>query len=110
MIARAFKSQQTMFGSALDPFADKFLMLTLTATLTIADMIPGTSTTLTVSDISGGIDISILAWLAFLIILRDSILMYSGLRIRYVSLKPLFDKACAIATPHISAELTIAHP
>ena len=49
MIARAFKSQQTMFGSALDPFADKFLMLTLTATLTIADMIPGTSTTLTVS-------------------------------------------------------------
>ena len=36
--------------------------------------------------------------------------MYSGLRIRYVSLKPLFDKACAIATPPISTEFTITRP
>lgn len=39
-IARNFKNQMSVLGSALDPLADKFLISVLTVTLTMADLLP----------------------------------------------------------------------
>ncbi|KAI1302404.1 putative cardiolipin synthase (CMP-forming) [Halotydeus destructor] len=67
-IARKFPGQQSVFGSFLDPFADKFLVATLFATLTYVNLIP--------------------VALTALIIARDVVLVFSGCVIRYKSLPP----------------------
>lgn len=64
-IARRF-NQKTKIGSLLDPIADKFLMATLTLTLTYVQLIP--------------------IWLTALIITRDSLILSGGLYIRYKTL------------------------
>jgi cardiolipin synthase (CMP-forming) len=62
-IARNFANQKSYLGSIIDPFADKFLIGTLTVTLALSHMIP---------------------WqLALVIIGRDVLLIASSLYVRY---------------------------
>lgn len=67
-IARNFKNQQTILGSALDPFADKMLISVLTITLTVANLLP--------------------VPLTFIIVGRDVLLLGAGFYLRYISLPP----------------------
>eukprot|EP01135_Chromosphaera_perkinsii_P000910 Nk52_evm8s153 gene=Nk52_evmTU8s153 len=67
-IARNFKGQRSVFGTALDPFADKLLMTTLVGCLGYSGQIP--------------------APLATLIIGRDVGLMAGGFYYRYKTLPP----------------------
>lgn len=67
-IARNFKNQMSAFGTALDPLADKILMMVLTVTLTTANLLPVPLTALIIS--------------------RDMLLIATGFVIRYISLPP----------------------
>ncbi|GAB6021711.1 hypothetical protein CHUAL_004291 [Chamberlinius hualienensis] len=67
-IARNFKNQQSMFGSFLDPMADKFLVFCLFLSLTYVHLIPIPLTSL--------------------IVARDVCLFGAGFYIRYLSLPP----------------------
>lgn len=67
-IARNFRNQQTMFGSFLDPLADKLLIFFLMLSLTYRDMIP--------------------VPLTALVLLRDALLIGAGFYVRYISLPP----------------------
>ena len=40
-VARNFKNQSSVFGSMLDPLADKFLMTVMTITLAYVNLLPG---------------------------------------------------------------------
>ena len=88
MIARAYPSQQSLLGSALDPFADKMLMGTLTVTLAYTHAIPspwrGHAQRLSRPAVP----------LAALILLRDAGLLVSSFYVRYKSLKPMHAKVC----------------
>ncbi|KAH9423407.1 cardiolipin synthase [Dermatophagoides pteronyssinus] len=66
-IARNFDSISKL-GSILDPLADKFLIASLTLTLTYVNMIP--------------------IWLTLLIFLRDFLIILGGFWLRYRSLQP----------------------
>ncbi|KAH7641085.1 putative cardiolipin synthase [Dermatophagoides farinae] len=66
-IARKFNSISKL-GSVLDPLADKFLVASLTLTLTYVDMIP--------------------VWLTALIFTRDFLIILGGFWMRYRSLLP----------------------
>lgn len=66
-IARNFKNQMSVLGSALDPLADKFLISVLTVTLTMANLLP--------------------VPLAFTIIGRDVFLILAGSIYRYKSIE-----------------------
>ena len=67
-IARKFPGQASKLGSFLDPLADKILVTTMYLSLTTACLMP--------------------APLTALIISRDVLLVYAGLYIRYMSVKP----------------------
>ena len=67
-IARKVPGQASKLGSFLDPLADKILVTTMYLSLTTASLIP--------------------APLTALIISRDVLLVYAGLYIRYMSVKP----------------------
>ncbi|XP_021379957.1 cardiolipin synthase (CMP-forming)-like isoform X2 [Mizuhopecten yessoensis] len=67
-IARNFENQQSVLGSALDPFADKLLVSILTITLTMAELLP--------------------VPLTCLIIGRDALLICAGFYLRYITLPP----------------------
>ena len=67
-IARKFPGQASKLGSFLDPLADKILVTTMYLSLTTASLMP--------------------APLTALIISRDVLLVYAGLYIRYMSVKP----------------------
>ncbi|ESO03694.1 hypothetical protein HELRODRAFT_79936, partial [Helobdella robusta] len=68
LIARSFQSQTSDLGSFLDPLADKLLVSTLFLSLSYVDLIP--------------------AYLALLVITRDTLLTASGVYIRYITLNP----------------------
>ena len=67
-IARKVPGQASKLGSFLDPLADKILVTTMYLSLTTASLMP--------------------APLTALIISRDVLLVYAGLYIRYMSVKP----------------------
>jgi len=69
-IARKVPGQASKLGSFLDPLADKILVTTMYLSLTTASLMP--------------------APLTALIISRDVLLVYAGLYIRYMSVKPPF--------------------
>lgn len=71
-VARNFKGQSSLLGTALDPFADKFLMGSMTVALTMAGAIP--------------------LPLAAIILSRDILLIAFSFRIRYQTLLPLHPK------------------
>lgn len=72
-IARKVPGQASKLGSFLDPLADKILVTTMYLSLTTASLMP--------------------APLTALIISRDVLLVYAGLYIRYMSVKPPFTLA-----------------
>ncbi|XP_033734541.1 cardiolipin synthase (CMP-forming)-like isoform X2 [Pecten maximus] len=67
-IARNFKNQQSVLGSALDPVADKLLVSILTVTLSVAELLP--------------------VPLTCVIIGRDALLIAAGFYLRYITLPP----------------------
>eukprot|EP01147_Barroeca_monosierra_P002218 gene2218-5229_t len=68
-IARAFPSQRSVLGTVVDPFADKFTILSTAATLGYIGTIP--------------------AWLAALVLSKDAVMILAGLWIRYASLRAI---------------------
>jgi len=69
-IARKIPGQASKLGSFLDPLADKILVMTLYLSLSTASLMPASLTALIIS--------------------RDVLLVYAGLYIRYMSVKPPF--------------------
>uniref|UniRef100_A0A914LJ25 cardiolipin synthase (CMP-forming) n=1 Tax=Meloidogyne incognita TaxID=6306 RepID=A0A914LJ25_MELIC len=67
-IARRFPSQKSLFGSIIDPVADKFLISTLFITLTYMHLIP--------------------VYLTVIALVRDGMLVTGGLILRYKMLDP----------------------
>ncbi|EDO40152.1 predicted protein, partial [Nematostella vectensis] len=67
-IARNFKNQGSMFGTVLDPMADKILMSVLTISLTVAGLLPVPLTALIIS--------------------RDGLLIGASFYFRFKSLPP----------------------
>jgi len=69
-IARKVPGQASKLGSFLDPLADKILVMTLYLSLSTASLMPASLTALIIS--------------------RDVLLVYAGMYIRYMSVKPPF--------------------
>uniref|UniRef100_A0A1I8B983 cardiolipin synthase (CMP-forming) n=1 Tax=Meloidogyne hapla TaxID=6305 RepID=A0A1I8B983_MELHA len=67
-IARRFPSQRSLFGSIIDPVADKFLISTLFVTLTYMHLIP--------------------VYVTVIALLRDAMLVTGGFILRYKMLEP----------------------
>lgn len=67
-IARNFKNQQSVLGSALDPVADKLMVSMLTVTLSVVELLP--------------------VPLTCVIIGRDALLIAAGFYLRYITLPP----------------------
>lgn len=77
----------SVLGTVLDPAADKMLMTTLTVTLAMKSLIPGTFTVMRISSL--GHDLSSVAVpLAAIILGRDVLLSLWAFYVRYTSLPP----------------------
>lgn len=85
MIARHVPGQKSLLGTALDPFADKLLIITMTISLTLADAIPCSFQEF--SKMYAQFNAIVVA-LAGLILLRDVTMIGAGFYIRYKSLRP----------------------
>jgi hypothetical protein len=104
-LARRYK-MQSVLGTILDPAADKALMTTLTITLALRGLLPGSSASL--MNLSLILTTHTLVPLAVVIIGRDVLLSVSAFYIRYTSLPepvciPTF-LTCMRGLSHVSVE------
>lgn len=79
-IARRYPSQKSLLGAALDPIADKALIVTLTVGLASAGLLPGNEIVLKYSKRA-------VVPLAGLIFARDAGLMTAAFAYRYITLR-----------------------
>ncbi|XP_002741310.1 cardiolipin synthase (CMP-forming)-like [Saccoglossus kowalevskii] len=84
-IARNFANQQSVFGSILDPLADKILVGVLTVSLTAVNLIP--------------------IPLTFVIVGRDALLLSYSFYLRYTSLPPPFTLRRYFDVTHATVKL-----
>lgn len=85
-IARSFPSQRSMFGTMLDPVADKLLIGTLFITLSYVELIPCEFFIISQFDISPLFES--LDALTGIVFLRDFLLLFGAFRHRYLTLEP----------------------